>query len=385
MSSGNATHNTLTEALDSALAEDAPQGRLEDAEIQRLVALSRDAAYQRSERVPVKTVEAFEPRSLVSIAMEAQRRRETEMRTAAAAGAEIDETVAEAPAEVPDGQSPDPDTVSGSEVQSAAGGESADAAGADEAVPGADGDAATAQVDDAEGVQTDEMQKPSSTSQVDYEAGRQAGLEEGRQVGFAEGQAKGMEEGRTAGRAEASAQLERAIQSFEAAAAKLADMADLDSSALGESINAAIIALASERAGYAIAERPDGLADRVERLLATVQAVSGNPEIRLNEADLASIKPLVETREKLRHCSFVADPDLASGDLSVTLGTIGIDDIMRSPIDTAAMAEASEIPEVGAGHDEPAGADSGADSGGDKVQPDADLGTAASEEDAPDA
>ena len=385
MSSGNATHNTLTEALDSALAEDAPQGRLEDSEIQRLVALSRDAAYQRSERVPVKTVEAFEPRSLVSIAMEAQRRRETEMRTAAAAGAEIDETVAEAPAEVPDGQSPDPDTVSGSEVQSAAGGESADAAGADEAVPGADGDAVTAQVDDAEGVQTDEMQKPSSTSQVDYEAGRQAGLEEGRQVGFAEGQAKGMEEGRTAGRAEASAQLERAIQSFEAAAAKLADMADLDSSALGESINAAIIALASERAGYAIAERPDGLADRVERLLATVQAVSGNPEIRLNEADLASIKPLVETREKLRHCSFVADPDLASGDLSVTLGTIGIDDIMRSPIDTVAMAEASEIPEVGAGHDEPAEADSGADSGGDKVQPDADLGTAASEEDAPDA
>ena len=385
MSSGNATHNTLTEALDSALAEDAPQGRLEDSEIQRLVALSRDAAYQRSERVPVKTVEAFEPRSLVSIAMEAQRRRETEMRTAAAAGAEIDETVAEAPAEVPDGQSPDPDTVSGSEVQSAAGGESADAAGADEAVPGADGDAVTAQVDEAEGVQTDEMQKPSSTSQVDYEAGRQAGLEEGRQVGFAEGQAKGMEEGRTAGRAEASAQLERAIQSFEAAAAKLADMADLDSSALGESINAAIIALASERAGYAIAERPDGLADRVERLLATVQAVSGNPEIRLNEADLASIKPLVETREKLRHCSFVADPDLASGDLSVTLGTIGIDDIMRSPIDTVAMAEASEIPEVGAGHDEPAEADSGADSGGDKVQPDADLGTAASEEDAPDA
>jgi len=348
MSSGNATHNTLTEALDSAIAEDAPQGRLEDSEIQRLVALSRDAAYQRSERVPVKTVEAFEPRSLVSIAMEAQRRRETEMRTAAA-GAEIDETVAEAPAEMPDGQSPDPDTVSDGEVQPAAGGESADAAGADEAVPGADGDAATAQADDAEGAQADDTQQPSSTSQVDYEAGRQAGLEEGRQVGFAEGQAKGMEEGRAAGRAEASAQLERAIQTFESAAAKLVDMAELDASALGESINAAIIAMASERAGYAIAERPDGLADRVERLLATVQAVSGNPEIRLNEADLASIKPLVETREKLRHCGFVADPDLASGDLSVTLGTIGIDDIMKSPLDMAAPAETSETVEIDTG------------------------------------
>ena len=110
MSSGNATHNTLTEALDSAIAEDVPQGRLEDSEIQRLVALSRDAAYQRSERVPVKTVEAFEPRSLVSIAMEAQRRRETEIRTATAAGAEIDETGDEVPADQPADQEAGPES-----------------------------------------------------------------------------------------------------------------------------------------------------------------------------------------------------------------------------------------------------------------------------------
>ena len=110
MSSGNATHNTLTEALDSAIAEDAPQGRLEDSEIQRLVALSRDAAYQRSERVPVKTVEAFEPRSLVSIAMEAQRRRKTEIRTATAAGAEINETGDEVLADQPADQEAGPES-----------------------------------------------------------------------------------------------------------------------------------------------------------------------------------------------------------------------------------------------------------------------------------
>ena len=71
MSSGNAHPTSIDEALDAAAAEDAPKGRLEDAEIQRLVELSRDASYQRSDRVPVKTVEAFEPRSLVSIAMAA--------------------------------------------------------------------------------------------------------------------------------------------------------------------------------------------------------------------------------------------------------------------------------------------------------------------------
>ena len=62
-------------------------GKLEDAEIQRLVALSQATEYQRSERVPVKAAEAFEPRSLVSIAMDAQRRREEETRAAAAASA----------------------------------------------------------------------------------------------------------------------------------------------------------------------------------------------------------------------------------------------------------------------------------------------------------
>lgn len=365
MSSGNATHNTVTEALDSAIAEDAPQGRLEDSEIQRLVALSRDAAYQRSERVPVKTVEAFEPRSLVSIAMEAQRRRETEMRTAAAAGAEIDETGAEVPAEQPVGQEAGADIEGSADID----------AGADEnttdghPVTDSEAEAVAAQPDGSEDVQAEELQQPSSTSQVDYEAGRQAGLEEGRQVGLAEGQAKGLEEGRAAGRAEASAQLERAIQTFESAVARLSGMAELDTSALGKSINAAIIALASERAGYAIAERPDGLADRVERLLATVQAVSGNPEIRLNEADLVSIQPLVETREKLRHCSFVADPDLASGDLSVTLGTIGIDDIMKSPLDMAAPAETSETPEIDTGMEEAAEGETGTD------QPEPDMDT----------
>ena len=69
---------------------------------------------------------------------------------------------------------------------------------------------------------------------------------------------------------------------------------------------------------------------RIETLLATIRTVSGQPSIRLNPADLASIQPLVDTREKLRHCNFVADESLAHGDLSVMVGSIGIDDIIVS-------------------------------------------------------
>ena len=50
----------LDEVLDAAAAE-SDASKLDDAEIQRLVALSRDASYRRTERVPVKSIEAFDP------------------------------------------------------------------------------------------------------------------------------------------------------------------------------------------------------------------------------------------------------------------------------------------------------------------------------------
>ena len=333
MSSGNAHQERLHEELDAAIEENALTGKLADAEIQRLVQLSNDASYQRSERVPVKTVEAFEPRSLVSIAMAAQRRRESELQTAMAAGAVIDEEVAD-PAEA----SGDAAVATGEEAAAAADQLAMDEAGAPE--PSADAAGDVTDSDEAlEGEAAEDS--PSSTSQVDFEAGRAEGLEEGRRAGFDEGQAKGMEEGRAAGRAEASAQLERTVQAFESATARLSELSAVDSDALAASINEAILRLASERAGLAIAEQPDSFADRIGALLATIRTVSGQPSIRLNPADLASIQPLADTREKLRHCNFVADDSLAHGDLSVMVGTIGIDDIIV-PSEAAAKDPAGD-------------------------------------------
>ena len=326
MSSGTTSSERLTETLDAAVAEDAQQGRLDDTEIQRLVVLSRDASYQPSERVPVKTVEVFEPRSLVSIAMDAQRRREAEMRTAAAAGAVVDSDPATGPtlsegdavADGPSPEAPQADPIAGN-------GDSPAAGGTEQAATDDAGEASSTEVTDEP---AEEEAATQGNSQIDFEAGREAGFEEGRKSGFEEGHAKGLEEGRAAGRAEASAQLERAIQAFEAAAAKLGGLTEIDSSALGESIHNTILTLASARAGRAIAEQPDAFADRIEGLLAAIRTASGQPVIHLNPGDLGSIQPLVETREKLRHCSFVAAPDLAAGDLTVTVGTIGIDDIL---------------------------------------------------------
>ena len=321
MSSGNAHQDRLHEELDNAIHESAPSDKLEDVEIQRLVQLSNDASYQRSERVPVKTVEAFEPRSLVSIAMTAQRRRESELRKALAAGVVIDEAATD-PAEA----GADPNGEAGEDA-------AAEQLNTDEAgALNASLDAAGETTGEAEGSEDEGAEdEPASSSQVDFEAGRAEGLEEGRRLGFEEGKAEGMDEGRAAGRAEASAQLERVIQAFEAATSRLSDLTAVDSDTLAASINEAILRIASERAGKAIAEQPDSFADRSEGLLATIRTVSGQPSIRLNPADLASIQPLADTREKLRHCNFVPDDSLAHGDLSVMVGTIGIDDIIVPP------------------------------------------------------
>ena len=321
MSSGNIQQETLQEELDAAIKDNAPKGKLEDAEIQRLVQLSNDASYQRSERVPVKTFEAFEPRSLVSLAMAAQQRRESELRATGAARAAIDE-VATDPAEAGASSAVETDEDAAAEQLDT------DEAGALNASP----DAAGETTGEAEGSEDEGAEdEPASSSQVDFEAGRAEGLEEGRRVGFEEGKAEGMEEGRAAGRAEASAQLERVIQAFEAATSRLSDLTAVDSDTLAASINEAILRIASERAGKAIAEQPHSFADRIEGLLATIRTVSAQPSIRLNPADLSSIQPLADTREKLRHCNFVPDDSLAHGDLSVMVGTIGIDDIIVPP------------------------------------------------------
>ena len=108
---------------------------------------------------------------------------------------------------------------------------------------------------EAEGPRMRPHKTPSSTSQFDFEAGRSEGLEEGRRAGFDEGKAIGMEEGRTAGRAEASAQLERVIQAFEAATSQLADLTAADSDTVARSTRRSCASPANAR--QAIAEQPD--------------------------------------------------------------------------------------------------------------------------------
>ena len=355
--------NAINQGLDHSILDAEQSGKLEDAEIQRLVELSQATQYQRSERIPLKSAEAFAPRSLVSIAMDAQRRREDEMRQAAA---EAEQQAAGDPASEPAGDpAVDPavdDAVPNADDASVTSGGDAPSSSnqsqtADADNPDATGDAADAKdgesaatEEDAPANEAEETALPASTA--DFNAGRAEGLEEGHKSGFEEGHAKGLAEGRAAGSAEASAQLERAIQAFETATGSLAALSEIDSGALSDSLRSAVLQMAGARAGQVIAEMPAGFVARIETMINSIRTASGAPVIRLNAADLAAIEPLIETREKLAHCRFVADPNLAHGDLSVTVGNIGIDDFLVEETPPAEVDVSLRQPEVAAMQDD---------------------------------
>ena len=285
MSSGNAHQERLNEELDAAIQENAPSGKLEDVEIQRLVELSNDASYQRTERVPVKTVEAFEPRSLVSIAMAAQRRRESELRTAVPAGAAIDEDGAVSP-----------DATIGPDVEAAS---NVDQLVADDAAtPEVSADTASAVEMAGEGEASEEgIQRRCRPPR------HRSILRQAAQKGLRKGGVSALMKARPgawkrAGR-QAAPKPRRSLSApskpSSLPSARIAELTEVDSGALAASINETILRLASERAGRAIAEQPDSFADRIESLLATIRTASGQPSIRLNPSDLASIQPLAET------------------------------------------------------------------------------------------
>ena len=180
MSAGNANRENIPEPL----IDEMPTGKLDDAEIQRLVALSNDASFERTDRVPVKSVEVFEPRSLVSIAMAAQRRRASEIRTAEPADAFVE--VTEETELQPEALQPEKDnqiegSIAGSQKDGLSPEENiTDAAPTDEIR----GNHSQHGEQDEQEALVDQQTEESSSSRVDFEAGRIEGIEEGRQLGM---------------------------------------------------------------------------------------------------------------------------------------------------------------------------------------------------------
>ena len=323
--------------------EEIPGGKLDDAEIARLVMLSSHADYHRTDNIPVKPKEAFQPRTLVTIAMEAQRRRENEHEAAAHrqavndAGGDAGDDTGEVAVPVEPVAAPAGATKAETSLKAD---NEADARVDGDVAGGADGDVAQEIILTEEEIAAQAMLEK---LQAEYDRGFAIGTREGDEAGSKAGYDKGYEAGRAAGQAEASAQLETAIKGFEKATLALANSSALDVNAMTASIQQAILGLASERAGIAIAEMPEAFAARIEGILAGIKTGTDHPVINLNPEDLLALKPIIETREKLQNCTFSADEGLATGDIKMVIDGIGIEDELQRRVSTKAGANPEQI------------------------------------------
>ena len=305
---------------------------LADTEITRLISLSNQASYSRSDILPVREPSPFEPKSLVEIAMAAQKRRD-EAKAHAAAEKAMAEQIATEQGSAEQTATSEPasneasleniDTANG-DVSSEMASESAMGAGqpdnaetdiaknidASDSLADTQAEQQT-EVQSEQPVQTPSVPTPLNVSdptilEAEYKRGQEAGL--------AEGQAKAAE------------QLEKVLQNFEQAVLALADPEALDVSALSAQIASRVMALASDRAGQAITDMPEAFAKRIENLITMVKSETANPTINLNSEDFASIRPLAQNREKLKACNFVVDETMARGDVRLAVGGVGLID-----------------------------------------------------------
>ena len=290
------------------------EGGLAHDEIARLMSKAREALYNPGEtRVKEKT--NFASRSLVELAMAAQQRLQGE----------------DQPGDV------DPDQMS-APLDPAEAEQAAAAAMAEEAAAQAAAHAeALAQIAEDEVIEEEpEEPAPPVFSEADLMAEYKRGFTAGKDTGYKDGQAAGRAEGQ----ATAAGELEQTIQKFESAALALSKASAVDLSRLQSSLNAVICRLASDRAGVAIDDMPEGLIARIEEMAEQIISKTAHPVIRLHPEDLAAIAPLATQREALKPYKFEADDTLDRSDIMVWADGICLDDEITHRM----QPDAEEIP-----------------------------------------
>ena len=153
-----------------------------------------------------------------------------------------------------------------------------------------------------------------------------AAFERGKAEGIIAGREAGIAETRAAAKAEAQANLADKIAAFEAALVALVKPQALQAEDLSRSIHAAILKLASQRAGQQIDEMPTNFLARIEALVISIGQKMAAGKIHINADDYKVMLPYLADA----HFNFVAEPSLARGDIILTFAGVELHDIAES-------------------------------------------------------
>jgi len=315
--------------------------QLADAEISRILSALQKAEFKRSETGNARPDQTFKPRSLMEIAVTA--RQQAEALKAAAITAEIaahkaaheaDEAI-NAPTddiapeitgddqmdeqqsanlldngprdngvEMPTADSNAPKPLDPSATDANMG---ADARVENESDDGADN-----------GVGPASPTSPFETAQTAYDRGYADGVAAGREAAESELRA-------TIG-AEFEAKFADKISAFETALIGLAKPQTVDTSALSQSLQAAVIRLAAARTGAAIDEMPELMVTRIESLADAAGKNVAAGQVFMHPDDCAVIAPIMAARQD--PVMIEADLALQRGDIRIRFDGMEIDDLL---------------------------------------------------------
>ena len=338
----------------SELQKTKAEDGLADAEIARLLKSVQAAQFKKSESLIPETDSAFKPRSLVEIAFEAEKKRQEETAQKAAIKKAAQEAAEKAMAEASS-----QDRVTGQDGN--IGLDSGVGQGLDENPnqPDVQSLSDTATLAGGNNALADQIQQEQAQEVAAEEARLQREAEDKalRAIADEEGYKRGFEAGLEAARSAEPTEEEKAITAMreqerqdviarlEAVIARAASADAVDVSALAPALEQAVLKLASERAGLAIAENPEGVFQRIEALIEKVKSGANSITITLNPDDLTAVQAWRGAQNTHPNWVWCGDGDFASGDIRLKLDGIIVTDLLgvESSIPPAPKIGAEEV------------------------------------------
>ena len=153
-----------------------------------------------------------------------------------------------------------------------------------------------------------------------------AAFERGKAEGVIAGHEAGIAEAKAAAEAAAQANLADKIAAFEAALLALVKPQALQAEDLSRSIHAAILKLASQRAGQQIDEMPKNFLARIEALVTSIGQKMAAGKVHINADDYKVMLPYLADA----HFDFVAEPGLVRGDIILKFAGVELHDIAET-------------------------------------------------------
>ena len=131
------------------------------------------------------------------------------------------------------------------------------------------------------------------------------------------------------------------VSRFHAIIASAAQMDAVDSRALAEEMEMALLRLAGERAGLAITENPAGMVHKIRQMADNIASTARVMDVYLQDEDKRAIETWLSDAEHNSEWRLHADSAMSRGDIRIVIGGIELCDMLSAPVqpDSAVASE----------------------------------------------